>query len=470
LAQVDLIIIGAGPAGMAAARQAADCGLSVALLDEQPRPGGQIYRAVESSAGPLGNILGVDYTKGLALVEGVAHQRIQLIDSATVWKIENGDRVIYSRAGAAASVTGRRILIATGALERPMPIPGWTVPGVMTAGAAQILLKQSGMIFDDAVLVGSGPLLYLIAVQMCRAGRPPKALVETQRPSDLAAAMRHLPGALRGWRYLAKGLGLIAELRRARVKRYTGATGLAVVGEAHAEALTFKIGARTVELESRSILLHHGVVPNVQISRALKIPHRWDRAQHAFVPEIDEWGQTALPTIYIAGDGGGIGGAEAAAVSGALSALSIACDLERVSSQERDARAEHYLRKRRSELAARPFIDRAYPPHPEALAPSDSTVICRCEEVTAGEVRRYAELGCIGPNQTKAFGRVGMGPCQGRYCGLTVTELLAAATGRDHEAVGYYKLRSPYKPVTLGEVSALNDITDTHNPRRERHD
>ena len=111
------------------------------------------------------------------------------------------------------------------------------------------------------------------------------------------------------------------------------------------------------------------------------------------------------------------------------------------------------------ELAARPFLDAAYPPYGAALRPADNTVICRCEEITAGDIRSYANLGCLGPNQTKAFGRAGMGHCQGRYCGLTVTALLADANRQSPDETGYYRIRAPLKPVTLGELAAMDDTT-----------
>ena len=217
--QVDLIVIGAGPAGMAGARLAADAGLTVAILDEQHRAGGQIYRDVDIVASARGDILGKDYTDGLHLTRALAHDNIRHIADATVWIIEEGTRVGYLQAGGAHVVTGKRILIATGALERPMPLPGWTLPGVMTAGAGQILLKQSGVLPAQAVLVGAGPLLYLIASQMVRAGHPPLALIETQTRAHSLRAARHLPNALRGWRYLVKGLSMIRTLRQAGVQR-----------------------------------------------------------------------------------------------------------------------------------------------------------------------------------------------------------------------------------------------------------
>ena len=207
--RADLIVIGAGPAGMSAARRAAELGLRVIILDEQPAAGGQIYRNVDHASAVRNDILGKDYTHGLTLTEGLDHNNITHLTGAVVWQIDDGTRVAFTQNGTGALAVGQRILLATGALERSMPLSGWTLPGVMTAGAAQILLKQSGIACQNAVLVGSGPLLYLIATQMVRARVPPLALIETQKMSDLTKSMRHLGGALRGWPYLVKGLRML---------------------------------------------------------------------------------------------------------------------------------------------------------------------------------------------------------------------------------------------------------------------
>ena len=144
-----------------------------------------------------------------------------------------------------------------------------------------------------------------------------------------------------------------------------------------------------------------------------------------------------MPGVCIAGDGAGIGGARVAGIAGRLAALKLAEEAGRLSASDRDDMATPLHAALSVERAARPFLDVAYPPYAGAIAPADTTVICRCEEVTAGDIRTYARIGCLGPNQTKAFGRAGMGPCQGRYCGLTVTAL-------------------PLKPITLGELASMD--------------
>lgn len=451
----DLVIIGAGPAGMAAAAQAAELGLSVVVLDEQPRAGGQIYRDVDRVASRRGDILGAEYTDGTRLTAGLHHDAIEHVTGAVVWAIEDGFRISYTCNGCGAQIEADRLLLATGALERPMPIPGWTLPGVMTAGAGQILLKQSGVLARNAVLVGSGPLLYLIAAQMVRAGTPPAAMIETQTRGDMLRAARHIGGALRGWRYLTKGLKMLTEIKRARVPRFAGATGIAIEGEGKAEAVTFASNGSPRRIPCETVFLHHGVVPNTQAARSLDIPHTWHKGQHCFVLTLNKWGQSDIAGVFIAGDGAGIAGARAAECTGRLAALKVAEDAGYLSASERDRKAVPLRTALSREVAVRPFLDAAYPPYGAALHPADSTMICRCEEVTAGDIRDYARLGCIGPNQAKAFGRAGMGPCQGRYCGLTVTALLAEANRRSPDETGYYRIRPPLKPVTLGELAAI---------------
>ena len=457
--EADLAIVGSGPAGMAAAAEAARHGMSVLLIDEQARAGGQIYRDIERVAPLRGSILGPDYLAGLPLLSELKQDKITHISGATIWQVEADGHLTFSRDGNAQQVKAKSILLATGALERPMPIPGWTLPGVMTVGAGQILLKESGLIAEDAVLVGSGPLLYVLASQMVEAGKKPLALVETQTRSDFLASLVHLGGALRGWPYLLKGLKLLATLKKAGVQRFTAARNLSIKGEDVASALHFETAKGPKTLPCKTIFLHHGVTPNIQISQSLGLQHAWDDGQFCFTPQLDDWGQSSKETIFIAGDGAGIGGAKVAELSGRLAALQLASKLGFLSKPERDRIADPIKTKKRLELAARPFLDRAYPPCKEAIEPKDDTIICRCEEVTAGRIRQLAELGAPGPNQVKTQSRSGMGPCQGRNCGLSVSMLMSQATGKSMDEIGYFRIRTPLKPVTLGELASLHQGT-----------
>ncbi|MFK7963640.1 MAG: NAD(P)/FAD-dependent oxidoreductase [Burkholderiaceae bacterium] len=456
---VDMVVIGAGPAGMAAAIRASQCGASVCVLDEQRLAGGQIYRDVASASDHRKAVLGDDYSKGQALVNAFEQSGANHIHGAVVWDVTKQGVVTFSAQGSASQISARTVIVATGALERPMPLPGWTLPGVLTAGAAQILMKSSGLLPENAILVGSGPLLYLLATQLIAANAPPVALVETSSRSQWPGALRYAVGAWRGRHLLIKGMSMLASIRRAHVPRYCGASNIRVLGEQQAQGIAFESGGTAVELEGSTVLLHQGVIPNTQITRCLDVDHRWDAQQRCFHPVLDGWGQTSCPNVYVAGDGARIDGAAAAEHAGYLAATGAVNKLGLIDDRKRDELAQDNLKALRSERAARPFLDALYSPPASVLAPTDDTIICRCEAVTAGDVRRYAQLGCTGPNQTKAFGRSGMGPCQGRGCATTVTEILAAEHGMTHEEVGSYRIRAPLKPVTLGEAASINEMT-----------
>ncbi|SPA30881.1 Opine oxidase subunit A; pyridine nucleotide-disulphide oxidoreductase [Cupriavidus taiwanensis] len=451
---VDIAIIGAGPAGMAAAVAAAASGARVALLDEQEACGGQIYRAIESAPPERLRILGPDYAAGRALADRFAASGAQHITGAAVWQVTREHAVHYVRQGRVATLQARQVILCTGAMERPFPIPGWTLPGVLTAGAAQILLKSADVVpAEPVVLAGCGPLLYLLGWQYVRAGVPIRAIVDTTDGADYQRALAHLGGALAGWRYLRKGLALMRTLKRSGVPFYKGATDLSVEGDEAVRALRFTSRGQSHRIATQAVLLHQGVVPNTQFSWALRAAHRWDDTQLCWQPVVDDWGALDLPGIFVAGDGRGIGGAVAAALQGELAGLAAAHNVGRVDAAQRDRQAAPLRAALRSHLSIRPFLDALYRPKPANRVPADDVVVCRCEEVTAGAIRGFVALGCSGPNQAKSFGRCGMGPCQGRQCGLTVTEIIADARGVPPQQVGYYRIRPPVKPVTLGELA-----------------
>ena len=457
---VDVAVIGAGPAGLAAATRAAGAGLTVVLLDEQETVGGQIYRAIERSDAQRREILGPDYVAGAALADAFARSGARYEPNASVWQVTRERSVHYLKDGKVGSFEAKRVVLATGALERPFPIPGWTLPGVLTAGAAQILLKSAGEVpTEPPVLVGCGPLLYLLGWQYVRAGVPIRALVDTTRHEDRWRAKRHMISALRAWPYLAKGLQLLRALREAGVPIHEGADDLRIEGTPgddgteRAHALSFSVRGVPQRIEANVFLLHQGVVPNTQFSWSLRATHHWDDAQLCFTPQADAWGELDLAGIFVAGDGGGIAGAQAAEAQGELSALAIAAQLGAIDQTTRNRSAAPLLRRLAEVRRIRPFLDTLYRPRDENRVPRDDVLVCRCEEVTAGDVRRFVELGCQGPNQAKSFGRCGMGPCQGRLCGLTVTEVIADARKVSPATVGYYRIRPPIKPLTLGELA-----------------
>ncbi len=457
---IDLAIIGAGPAGMSAAVQAAGLGLSVAVIDEQPSPGGQIFRNVER-AGADPALAGEFSTYGVTLVQRFRGMVTSIggIDyrpSTTLWHLDPEEGVLSLRGERGTStLQARRILLATGAQERPVPVPGWTLPNVLTAGAAQIMLKQAGAVPKGrAVLAGQGPLLWLLAGQLAKAGAPPALLLET---TPRGALRKALPAGLisggfwRGRGMLAKGAAMMAEARRSGMEVIRHVTGLRAEGDGRLQRVVWDGGST----EADTLLLHEGVIPSTHITRALGLPHVWDEAQRCWRPEADAWGATPNPLLAVAGDGGGIGGWQAAMATGTLAALDAAHRLGKLSDHARDSRAVPHRHTLKTVMALRPFLDRLYTPGADVLAPrDDSTIVCRCEEITAGQVREAAALGASGPNQAKAYLRTGMGPCQGRMCGTTVAAIIAEARGIAIPDAGALRPRAPFKPITVGELAA----------------
>lgn len=456
MSPVDLAVIGAGPAGMSAAIAAREAGLRVLVVDEQPQPGGQIFRAIGRADASRLHVLGPDYAKGAELVAAFRTCGAEYLPGALLWNVERegaGPLLLdVSTSSGSRRIPAANLLVATGAVERPVPVPGWTLPGVTTAGALQIMLKAHGSVAEGAVLAGAGPLLLLLAQQMVAAGAPPRAVVEIGPANRLARALPQLPAALRGWRYLAKGARLLAAIRRAGVPIHTGARGFEILGETEARGVRFTSGGKVVEIATEHVALHMGVVPNQQLTRMLRCEHDWQPSQQAFVPRIDATCATTESGVYVAGDGGGIGGAAAAALQGRFVALTIALHAGRdVPASEMAALRAALARDR----AVRPFLEALYAPAEEVLTPADATVICRCEEVTAGTIRASLKDGAPGPNQLKAFLRCGMGPCQGRTCGPAVSALVARARGISEGEAGYFRIRPPLKPLPLSELAAI---------------
>ncbi len=448
----DVAIVGAGAAGLAAADLCARAGLSTVVFDEQASPGGQTYRSIEDTPLRRPEVLGEDYWKGAALLAAFRASGAQYVPGAGVWSLTHERELGVSVDGQSRLTTARRVIVATGALERPFPIPGWTLPGVMTTGAAQILLKSSGLAAQGrTVLAGGGPLLWLLAWQYLNAGARIDAILETTPRGNLLRAAPHAPGFLVS-PYVRKGLALLLAVHR-RIRVVSGVSELRAEGDGKVQSLVYRVrGGAEQRLPVDTLLLHQGVVPNVNLAMAAGIEHRWDDRQLCWTPVLERDGATSVEGIAIAGDGAGIAGVQAAVSRGVLAAAVAVRALKPGARPDGEARA-------RAELAryerGRRFLDELYRPARAFRIPQGATIVCRCEEVTAQQIVDAVALGCTGPNQMKAFVRCGMGPCQGRLCGLTVTELIARTRGVSPQEVGYYRLRSPVKPITVAELAGL---------------
>ncbi|MEH6648924.1 MAG: FAD-dependent oxidoreductase [Motiliproteus sp.] len=455
----DIAIIGAGPAGMSAAITASTAGASVVVIDDKARPGGQIYRNVGNSPLHNSDLLGADYLQGRSLIDSFNNCPAEKLSAANVWHLGENGEVLFSQNQQTRSLSAREVIVTVGAMERPFPINGWHLPGVMSAGSAQVMLKSDGLVCDDAVFVGTGPLLYLIVAQYLRLGVRVRALVDTTPVSNYIQSIRYLPGALAHARMLAKGLGLLNEIRRSGTAVYRFAREVKIVGEGRASGVCFQAKGQTHQLDSNHIFLHQGVIPNLNMTRSLGLKHRWCSQQLCWKPTINNWGQSSIDSIAVAGDGGGIVGAEGAELSGKLAALNQLHRLGRIDKRQRDSQAAPSQHRLQHLNRFRQYIDRLYSPQDQQRLPQqDDTVVCRCEEQNLGQLRAGFDQGARGPNELKSLTRCGMGPCQGRQCGHTVSELLAQWRDEPVEAVGYYRLRSPMRLLNLTELSQFSRV------------
>jgi NADPH-dependent 2,4-dienoyl-CoA reductase/sulfur reductase-like enzyme len=395
----DLLIIGGGAAGLSAAATAAALGLSVELVDERPALGGNFYAGAHLNPDAR---WGADYARGPVLIS--AARAAEVHTGTFAWRVErNGQTYIVDGGESVRPIKPRRLLIATGAMERPVPIPGSTLPGAMYAGAAQLMLKAASSVpAGRYVLVGSGPLMLLLANQLLKRGAAPAAIVDTTPDAGPIRSMADWRAALSVPRLLVKGAGLVASLTAARIPWHKVARGVSIEGQGRAESVSFiDRHGRRQSIETDLVLLHDGVVPNDQVARQLG----WQ--------------------------------------------------LGRLGLDERDRRARAPAAELRRHRAFRPFLEARFPPAiSRADAAADDTVICRCENVTAGEIRSAIGQGATGPDQLKSFTRCGMGPCQGRTCSMAVAEIISSETGSMIADIGRQDIRAPLKPLPLGKIAA----------------
>ena len=456
----DLIIIGAGPAGMSAAIYASENDMTVLVLDDQPSGGGQVYRHVmqNDAAENKADFLGNDYWSGHKLANDFTLSSAAFWPESRVWQITKDRDVFFSQKGKAHRAQADAILIATGAMERPMPIAGWTLPGVMTIGAAQTMLKTSQSGVDGALFVGSGPLFYLTIWQYLNAGFDIKAVIDTAPGRmSLISCLWALPALLQP-NMLMKGLKWRSEIRR-KTRYLSGATAVSISGAGKADAINFTdADGEKHRIEAENIFLHQGVVPSINLTMATELEHKWCARQLCWHPKTDLFGESSLQQIFVAGDGMGIAGAAAAITSGKIAAMRITAKARRRLS----INAAFQMLRQIQKMAIRPFLDHAFRPADDWLVPTDdNAIICRCESLTKADITKALTLSVSGPNQLKSFSRAGMGRCQGRMCGLTVQKMISDHNNQSEDKTGYYRLRPPIRPLTVGELAALADDTPT---------
>ena len=439
-----VVIVGAGPAGITAARTLLDHGVTPVLVDESLRGGGQIYRRQPANfqRSPK-QLYGFEAGKATAL-HRTLDELAMLIDyrpETLVWNAENG-RLDMLNNGHAESIDYTQIIVATGATDRILPVQGWTLPGVYSLGAAQIALKYQGCAIGERVaFCGSGPLLYLVAYQYVKAGAKVVAVLDS---APFSAQCRALPALLGQPATLAKGLYYRGWLTAHGIPVHQGATLSHIDGEQRVTGIHWD----KQQIACDAVAFAHALRSETQLADLLGCEFAWSELNRAWLPERDAAGRSSVAGVYLAGDGAGIMGADAAQMAGERAALALLTDTGIAIDQRRGPALEQQLagiqRFRHGLETAFPF------PEKWAASAPDELILCRCEEVSVGEVRAVVDEGHWEINRVKAHCRVGMGRCQGRMCGLAAAEIIAERSGREIENIGRLRGQAPIKPLPFG--------------------
>jgi len=456
-----VLVVGGGPGGLSVASVIAGHGVDVVVIDERSKLGGQFYKQPPPERAIDDSRIDSQYRAGRKLIARAQEAGVRFLNNVTLWGAFAPDALAARSEDCDWVFRPRRLVLATGAHERPVPIPGWTLPGVMTTGAAQTLLRSSQVAPGErVVLSGNGPLNMQVAAELVRAGVEVVALAEQ--------------ADLRWWRNLGNGAGMLAAAPELVAKGFSYRTTLARVpvidrasvveirGDQRAEAAVVArldasgspVPGTEREFAADAVCLGYGFIPANEISRALGCDHRYDPVTGTLVAVRTATGRTSLDSVWVVGDAGGINGAYVATALGAIAGADVLADLGVASSDlsaRAGSRARKTLRRHRRFQDHLRGLYRAEPLTTELAR--DATLVCRCESVTLGELREAFAGGATSAGAAKRLTRAGMGKCQGRYCSPSVLAMAAGASDVPPGEFSGFAPQAPIRPVTVGEVA-----------------
>jgi thioredoxin reductase len=462
----EVVVVGAGPAGLRAAVAAAGAGARVLLVDEGAAAGGQIYRQLAPELRASPGAADAYAAESAPLLASLAGTGIEVWTGAEVWGLFRGQVLAIHRAGRARRVEAGALVLATGAYDRPVAFPGWTLPGVVTAGGTTALVKSQRILPGRrVVLAGTGPLLLAAAAALARGGAEVAGVA-------IAASRTAFLGLLRRPTALGKAVDVMAALRSARVPLWHGHGIVRVEGrEAVERAVTARWDAawrpvpgteRVIDVDT--VVIGYGLVPSSELAQLAGCEMVHHAGQGGWVPVAapERLMATSVPGVFVAGDGAGVAGAETAQAQGVLAGLGAARHLGRLGDREARDRARAPLDALAKLAGFRAALERMHAPRPGLfeLAQED-TVVCRCEEVTLGQVREAVGDGARLVTEVRAATRCGMGLCQGRLCVPTVAGLVERWAGTPAATAGRLTARPPVRPLP---VTALADEAAEPDP------
>lgn len=442
----EVLVIGAGPGGLSAAIAARRAGAAVIVVDERAQPGGQYFKqlSVDAVAAP-----DRQHREGAALIETAVRLGVEIRSGVTIWGAFEPGLFTAATERGSQRLAPKATIVATGAYERGWPVPGWTLPGVMTTGAAQTLWRTAHRLPGRRVLIaGNGPLNLQLAAELIDGGAEVVAVIEAAPqpgPVKLAALVTMLATAPE---LVYDGLGYHWRRRAGGAEMIHGSVVSSVTKSAR--GLTVQLDGAQRSFEVDVLCLGYGFEPANELLRVLGCGHEIDPARRQLVTRRDDCGRTDVAGIYALGDCTGLGGARAALAEGTIVGLSVAQDLGRAIDVAQRDRAQAMLRRhRRFQRALWDLY--AAPPYSIRRATAE-TVICRCEEVTLGQIEQALAENIASAGAIKRRTRLGMGRCQGRYCAPLLEALLTERLGTARGEFTGFAPRVPVKPIAIGEL------------------
>lgn len=463
-----VIIVGSGVGGVAAAELLAAHGLAVLMVDDNALPGGQLLRQPPRPGRPAKRLAPDRLKRWGARTSATLKQGpVTFLQGSQVLGIyPERTLLVASRHEAVAQYRADALILATGARERQLPFPGWTLPGVISTGGAQILMKGSGILPGEKPLIsGSSPLMLALAAEILANGGRVMAVLDEGRAAQkrrvFGAGAGILPKLLEGALYLARLLAAGVPLRQGvRVVEARGKTGLEKVVVARVDARgRIRQGTERI-YPTDTLAMGHGFVPNIELPSQAGCRTHYAVDKGGWHVVVDDTMETSVAGVYAVGETTGVAGGEKSRIEGRLAAWHILRARGRVDARTYAARVGPLLHRRRQQVRYGGFINRLCHPPGELYAQiPDETIVCRCEEISLGEIRRQMDRGFTTMNGIKRASRCGMGHCQGRTCAPILFDLLGQANRQGPEAIGRSSWRPPVKTVSLGALARMRTPT-----------
>ena len=463
----DVLVIGGGPGGLAAAAVTAETGLDVVLADERQKLGGQYYKQPIDAFVREPEKLDRQFRKGRALIERSERAGVRMLTGTSVWAVSGPEEIMAAGPDAAYTIRPKRLIVATGAYERGVPMPGWTLPGFMTTGAAQTFLRSYQVAPGRRILLsGNGPLNLQVAVELLRKGCTVVALAELSAAPGPGKARELLQLAANAPDLALDGVRYLATMRRASVPIFHRHAVIRADGKSQVERATIAeidmagnpVAGTEKNFDVDTVCAGFGFLPSNEIARTIGCKHRFDEHRGHLVVERDDCGRSSMAEVWVVGDCGGLGGARTAQAMGIAAGADCARDLGKPARERTTgemARAARTLKRNAQFQDALWRIYRA-PRIIDQFAALD-TLICRCEEVPLAAVddavgRDIAHVGGI-----KRMTRAGMGRCQGRYCASLMMEIAARRSGQPIDEFSLFAPRIPFKPIPIAHIAPASD-------------